>query len=310
MTVVRAAMTEVCNVYRFMPETVDGLSELGDQLEEIRRANVEHHVGLIEKAAGQGVRVIGLGELFAGPYFALRRDAVWRGMAEDAAEGPTVLAMREAAARLGMVVVAPIYEKAGEKRFNTAVVIDADGAICGKYRKCHVPCGSNEEGSFDERFYYEPSDGEMGNDSGRLCSTNPYLPVFETAVGRVGVAICYDRHFEGVMSGLAKGGAQMVFSPAVTFGRMSRRLWELEFLVDAARHGVYICGSNRRGVERPWGQEYFGGSYFAGPAERVEEVRDEAGLVMADLDLGALEQGGDSGWDLEGDTRPEVYGGS
>ena len=99
-----------------------------------------------------------------------------------------------------------------------------------------------------------------------------FFPVFETRLVRPGIAICYDRHFEGVMSALAENGAELVLSPAVTFGAKSRRMWDLEFEVDAARHNLYIGGSNRRGVEPPWTQEYSGASYFAGPDGVVANV--------------------------------------
>ena len=294
MTVVRAAMTQTCNAYGPMPDSVDDLASLASHLDEIRRANVDHHVSLIEWAHAQGVVVIGLGELFPAPYFALRCDAFWRDLAEDAAAGPTVTTLREVAARLGMVIVAPIYELAADGRFNTAVVIDADGEIRGRHRKCRIPQGANEEGSFDERFYYEAANAP------------PYSPVFDTAVGRLGVAICYDRHFEGVMSGLRRGGAQLVFSPAVTFGEKSRRLWDMEFGVDAARHNLYIGGSNRAGAERPWNQAYFGASYFVGPNGRLNDRSDDERLVIADVDLGALDRPDPAGWSLARDARPDI----
>ena len=302
MNVIRAAVTETCNVYAPMPGTVDDLATLAGRLDDLRRVNLDHHVELIERAAGAGAGVVGLGELFAGPYFALRADAIWRELAEDALEGPTVTALRAVAARRSVVLVAPIYERDGDRRFNTAVVIDADGTVLGRYRKCHIPCGENEQGAFDERFYYDGSAGVPEPDA-----SHPYLPVFETAVGRVGVSICYDRHFEGVVGTLARGGAQIIFSPAVTFGAQSRRAWELECQVDALRHGVYIGASNRIGSESPWNQPYFGGSHFAGPAGVLPSARDEPHLAIADLDLAALDAAHPSGWNLRGDARPEIY---
>ncbi|MCA9310048.1 MAG: acyltransferase [Phycisphaerales bacterium] len=290
----RAAMTQVCNAYPHMPATVDRLSSLADRLEEIRAANVDYHVSLIELAHQRGARVIGLGELFPAPYFALRRDDFWLGMAESATEGPTVSTMRRTAARLNMVIVAPIYERDGDQRFNTAVVIDADGSVLGRQRKCHIPQGSNERGSFVERHYYERADRP------------PYLQVFPSAVGPIGVAICYDRHFEGVMSGLARRGAKLIFSPAVTFGSKSRRMWDLEFRVDAARHNVFIGGSNRSGVEAPWNQPYFGASYFTGPNGVLRNLSEDERLVIADLDFEELDQPDPSGWHLVRDTRPEL----
>ena len=306
MSTIRAALTQTRNVYTPMPDSVGDLNSVAPYLESIRRANVEHHIGLIEQARDRGAGVVGLGELFTAPYFALRRDPVWLGMAEDARSGPTVTSIRETAKRLEMVIVAPIYEQAADGRFNTAVVIDSDGRVCGRHRKCHIPWGTNEQGGFDERFYYQPSNGAPFAE-GRSTGGNPYLGVFETGVGRLGVATCYDRHFEGVMSGLARGGAEIVFSPAVTFGEKSRRLWQMEFEVEAVRHGLFIGGSNRFGVEPPWNQHYFGESHFVGPNGRLEDRSDVSNLVISDIDLEVLRRPDPAGWDIRGDTRPEIY---
>ncbi|MCA9679173.1 MAG: hypothetical protein KC464_29355 [Myxococcales bacterium] len=308
---VRVAMTETCNAYPGMPADLAGVPALADHLDDIRAANVEHHVGLARAAADLGVRILGLGELFAGPYFALGRDPMWRALAEDAATGPTVSTLRQAARDLGVIVVAPIYEHdpVSDRRFNTAVVIDEHGDVLGKYRKTHIPVGANEQGSFHETFYYDASDGELGAWPANV-STNRFFPVFETSACRLGVAICYDRHFAGVMEALADNGAEVVLSPAVTFGAKSRRMWDLEFPVDAARHNLYIAGSNRRGVEPPWTQPYFGASYVAGPNGRVEPVASPPELVVADLDLDVLRGPDPSGWDLARDRRPAIYRGT
>jgi len=295
MTTVRAALTETCNAFAPMPASVDDLCTLADRLEDIRRANVDHHIELIAAAAAAGAEIIGLGELFPAPYFALRRDEFWRGLAEDAEDGPTVRQLREVASEHGVVLVVPIYERAADKRFNTAVVIDKGGELRGKYRKCHIPEGSNEQGQFCETFYYSPSDG-----------SSELLPVFDTAIGRIGVTICYDRHFEGLVSALAQRGAQLVFSPAVTFGAKSQRLWELEFEVEAARHNVILAGSNRRGSEAPWNQPYFGGSHFVGPNGRYPNRSEHSNLVIADLDFAELTAPDPSGWNLRRDARADL----
>ena len=110
------------------------------------------------------------------------------------------------------------------------------------------------------------------------------------------------------MSSLAREGAQLVFSPAVTFGEKSRRMWPLEFEVDAARHNLFIGGSNRRGTEAPWNVEFFGESLFTGPAGRLEPVaNDHAELILCDLDLAQLEGDDPSGWKLGADARPGTY---
>lgn len=307
--VVRVAMTETRNAYAPMPATRADLVTLVGRLEAVRAANVAHNLALVRQAAERGARIVGLGELFPAPYFALGRDPMWRTLAEDAYEGPTIAACRACARAAGVVVVAPIYELDARtgRRFNTAVVIDERGEPLGRYRKCHIPEGSNELGSFHESFYYQASDGDLGPMLGAV-SRDPFFPVFQTSVCRLGVAICYDRHFEGVMRSLAAGGAELVLSPAITFGSKSRRVWELEFEVDAVRHRLFIGGSNRKGAEPPWEQDYFGASHFVGPSGRVTPLPDAPpGLVIADLDLAQLEGPDPSGWDLPRDRRPPIY---
>ena len=205
-----------------------------------------------------------------------------------------------------MVVVAPIYELDGECRFNTAVVIDDQGTVLGRYRKIHIPGGSNEQGSFEERFYYAPSNGDLEPTKDNI-SENPYFPVFATRFGNLGIATCYDRHFEGVMRTLAQEGAELVFSPAVTFGQKSRRLWTHEFLTDAARHTIFIGGSNRDGREPPWNVEFFGESFFLGPDGPLQNLSDHKNLIIADLDLQRLAEPDSSGWNLARDARPETH---
>ncbi|MFQ5505189.1 MAG: nitrilase-related carbon-nitrogen hydrolase [Planctomycetota bacterium] len=306
--IVRAALTETRNAFADMPVRIEHLEGLRGRLDEIREANLAHHVGLVARAAGQGASVLCLGELFAAPYFALGRSELWFGLAEDAATGPSVRAMRAAAAQHGMILIAPIYELDAQsgKRFNTAVLIDENGALLGKYRKAHVPAGYNEQAAFHETFYYERSDGRLGDWPANI-SANPFFPVFESSAGRIAVATCYDRHFSGVMQTLAKGRAQIVFCPSVTFGAKSRRMWDLEFRVDAARHRLFIGGSNRKGKEPPWNVEYFGESHFVGPDGRVATIGEHEGLVLADLDLGELEGRDSSGWNLGRDARPDIY---
>lgn len=306
--VLRAALTETRNAYAGMPDSIADLSQLADRLDDVRAANVEHHVDLIEQAAARGVGLICLGELFAAPYFALAADPMWIGLAEHALLGPTVTTLRSAARAHSMIIVAPIYELDGDsgERFNTAVVIDEHGDVIGKYRKTHIPAGKNEQGEFFETFYYGPSDGQLGEWPANISSSR-FFPVFETSRCRLGIAICYDRHFGGVMQQLADNGAELVVSPAITFGQKSQRMWDLEFPVDAARHTMFIGGSNRLGAEPPWTQEYFGGSYFVGPNGRLDVRDSPAGLVLADLDLDELTRPDPSGWDLARDLRPDIY---
>jgi N-carbamoylputrescine amidase len=144
----------------------------GDQdPQAIRVAMIEKHMKLIEQAAREGVQVLSLQELFYGPYFPAEQSMRWYGLTERVPDGPTVQLMMETAKRLGIVLVVPIYEVEGTGiYYNTAAVIDADGRFLGKYRKSHLP---HCHPGFWEKFYFRP--GNLG------------YPVFETAVGKVGV---------------------------------------------------------------------------------------------------------------------------
>lgn len=305
---VRVALTETKNAYAAMPESKEELGLLADVLDAVREANIDHHRELAREAAAHGVQLIGFGELFPAPFFALGQNPMWKALAEDAEDGPTVSAFRQVARDHGIIVAAPIYERVSDdERYNTTVVIDESGTVIGKYRKCHLPEGTNEQGSFDEPFYYSRSNGQNGDWPANV-SQNPFFPVYQTSICKLGIATCYDRHFPGVMKSLAQEGAELVLSPAVTFGSKSRRMWHMEFEVDAARHNLFIGGSNRKGSEPPWNQEYFGESYFTGPNGRylpVEGLRPE--LIVADLDLDELTRPDPSGWNLRRDLRPEIY---
>src|ERR1022692_1358878 len=158
MTVVRAAATQVA-----WP---------GD-----KESMIVRHEELARRAAADRVQVLGFQELFYGPYFGIVQDQKYYDYVETI-PGPTVERFQALAAELAMVIVLPIYEVANEgEYYNTAVVIDADGAVLGSYRKHHIP----NLPQFWEKFYFRPG--------------NAGYPVFQTAVGRVGVYICYDRHF-------------------------------------------------------------------------------------------------------------------
>lgn len=305
--ILRAAMTETINRYGPMPQRVEDLPELEGRLADMRRYNVEHHIGLVEEAARQGVKAICFGELFPCPYFGFTKTELWQQMAEPL-DGPTVSELRAAARANDMVIVAPIYEiePATQRRFNTAVFIDADGSVLGHFSKVHIPHGENESNAFFERFYYEGSSGRL-NTSPKNVSKHPFFPVFETAVGRIGCAICYDRHFEGVMSTLAGAGAELVFSPAATFGKKSQRLWYMEFAVDAARHNLFIGGSNRFGSEVPWRQPFFGGTHFVGPNGRLTNESANPELVIVDIPLHQLSEPDPAGWKLKAHRRHDVY---
>lgn len=307
--VVRMALSQALNAYPEMPDSVDDLPALRGRLDELRQANLEHNGALIRQAADRGAQIAQLGELFPYPYFAVTELPLWNDLAENAREGPTVRFMQKVAAETGVVIVAPIFEfdPGTRRKFNTAVVIDHDGRVLGSYRKTHIPHGANEHGTYRERYYYGHSDGLMHVNPKANLSVHRYFPVFQTKVARLGIAICYDRHFDGVMRTLADAGAQIVSCPAVTFGSKSQRLWRIESAADASRHRLFIACSNRRGAEPPWNVAYFGDSHIMGPNGACEPLERDAEMIVADLDLDDCAGADPAGWDIGGDARPDIY---
>ncbi|GEN79867.1 nitrilase-related carbon-nitrogen hydrolase [Actinotalea fermentans] len=248
MTVVRAALIQTV-----------GLSPM--------EAQNKHNVALIEKAVEQGAQVVCLQELSTGPYFCQVEDPEWFDLAESVPDGPTTQLMMETARRLGVVLVVPLYEKADNFYYNTAVVIDADGTYLGMYRKNHIPHGN----FFYEKYYFKP--GNLG------------YPVFDTAVGRIGVYICYDRHFPEGARALGIAGAQIVFIPSATAGE-SREWWLLEQRAHAKANGYYVATNNRVGLEDVGPNDFYGLSYVADPnGTIIAQAGSEEEILLADLDL-------------------------
>ena len=263
-----------------------------ESIEAIRERMIAVHLPLIEDAARQGVRVLGLQEVFSAPYFPATIDDKWFAAAEAVPDGPTTRAMRDAAKRHGMVIVSPVYERdRGGAFYNTAAVVDADGQYLGKFRKIHIP---KIEG-FDEKHYF--ADGDLG------------YPVFDTAVGKVGVYICYDRHFPEGWRALALGGAELVFNPSATFKGVSDHLWNLEQVGAAIANGIFVGTNNRVGTEPSLGNHvFYGSSYFCDPrGEILAQGGDENDeLVVAALDLDHIREVRDT-WQFFRDRRPETY---
>lgn len=285
----RAALTETCNVYPF---TTEGPADVRrEDFEQIRQANVDHHLELIRFAAARQVKIICLGELFPAPYPAITAEPnlQWLDFAEDVEEGPTIQQIRAVTSELSLVVIAPIYEldQRTGKRYNTAVVVD-HGEVIGRCRKTHIPHGRNEQGPFTEGFYYGKSDDPRQNEGKPRVITgeHPLLPAFETSVGRIGVNICYGRHFPETWRILRQQGAKLVFSPAITFGETSHALWQHEFPAAAGQNGYFVGASNRQGKDFSKGPEFFGESYFVGPdGKGLLDVSVYSNLVISDIDL-------------------------
>jgi N-carbamoylputrescine amidase len=264
-------------------------------LKTIKRAMIEKNLKLIELAAKKKCHVVCLQELFYGPYFPAEQKPRWRGLTEPIPDGPTIQLMRATAKRLGLVLIVPIYEVEGTGIFyNAAAVIDADGKCLGKYRKSHIP---HLEPGFWEKYYFRP--GNLG------------YPVFETAVGKVGIYICYDRHYPEPARCLGLNGAEIVFNPSATVAGLSEYLWKLEQPAHAVANQYFIGAINRVGVEKPWKiGEFFGLSYFCNPRGKIiaEGSRDQDEVVIADMNLDEIREVREI-WQFYRDRRPETYGG-
>ena len=264
-----------------------------ESLDTIREANLEKHVAQIERAAAEGVQVLCMQEIFTGPYFCAEQSTRWYESVERVPDGPTVRLMQELAKRHRMVIIVPIYEEdTTGVYYNTAAVIDADGSYLGKYRKNHIPhCAPG----FWEKFYFRP--GNLG------------YPVFDTQYGRVGVYICYDRHFPEGARELGLNGAEMVFNPSATVAGLSEYLWKLEQPAHAVANAYFVGAINRVGVEAPWNiGEFYGQSYFCDPRGQFLATgsRDRDELVMAEFDLDQIREVRNT-WQFFRDRRPETY---
>ena len=262
-------------------------------VEKIAKAMMEKTMLKVKEASEQGVQILCFQELFNGPYFCAEQHPCWYELAEEVPNGPTVKAMQEAAKKYNMVIVVPLYEKEQTGvYYNTAAVIDAGGEYLGKYRKSHIP---QVNPGFWEKFYFKP--GNLG------------YPVFQTRFAKVGVYICYDRHFPEGARALGLNGAEIVFNPSATVAGLSEYLWKLEQPAHAAANGYFIGAINRVGTEAPWGiGEFYGSSYFCNPRGEIvaQASRDKEELLVSDLELDQIQEVRNT-WQFYRDRRPETY---
>ena len=262
-------------------------------IEEIKRLNLEKHLQMIADAAKQGVQILCMQEVFTTPYFCAEQQTRWYEAVEKIPDGPTTKLMQETAKKHNMVIIVPIYEEEITGiYYNTAAVIDADGTYLGKYRKHHIP---HVNPGFWEKFYFKP--GNLG------------YPAFDTAYARIGVYICYDRHFPEGARALGLNGAEIVFNPSATVAGLSEYLWELEQPAHAVANGYFIGAINRVGEEKPWSiGEFYGKSYFCDPRGKIvaQASRDKDDVLVADLDLDMILEVRKV-WQFFRDRRPETY---
>ncbi|MCL6625227.1 nitrilase-related carbon-nitrogen hydrolase [Alicyclobacillus shizuokensis] len=263
-----------------------------------KQAAIEKHVCLIREAAAVGAKIVCLQELFYGPYFCTEQDPKWYEAAEPVPDGPTIRRMQELAKELQVVLVVPVYEEEMPGvYYNTAAVIDGDGRYLGKYRKHHIPqvqagpagCG------FWEKYYFKPGNGGY--------------PVFDTQYAKIGVYICYDRHFPEGARLLGLHGAELVLNPSATVAGLSEYLWKLEQPAHAVANGYYVGAINRVGWEAPWNMgEFYGQSYLVNPRGEFVALgsRDQDEVVLGVMDRRQIAEVRNT-WQFYRDRRPETY---
>jgi N-carbamoylputrescine amidase len=259
----------------------------GDDREENRRRGV----AAVERAAADGARLIAFAELAFEPFFPQESATPEAMMMAEPIPGPTTDTFARLAKELGVVIVLNLFERDGDRTFDTSPVIDADGTLLGVTRMVHItdyPC-------FRERDYYAP--GDRG------------LPVYDTAAGRIGVSICYDRHFPEAMRALGVAGAELVVVPqAGAVGEWPDGLYEAELRVAAFQNGYFTALCNRVGPEPRL--TFAGESFVCDPAGAVI-ARAGAGteeILLCDADLAEAERSHARRIFLP-DRRPELYAG-
>ncbi len=257
-----------------------------------KESMIDKSVKYTRDAAAQGAQVMCYQELFYAPYFCQVQENDHFDYAERVPDGPTTSLMQELANETEMVLVVPLFEKEDDGLFyNTAAVIDEDGAYLGKYRKTHIP----HVKGFWEKFYFRP--GNLG------------YPVFDTAVGRIAVYICYDRHFPEGWRAIGLRGAKIVFNPSATSRGLSMYLWNLEQPAAAVANEYFIGAINRVGKEPFGDNDYYGSSYFVSPrGQVVEEPASDTSeeLIIRDLDLDLIDEVRKQ-WAFYRDRRPDAY---
>jgi beta-ureidopropionase len=280
--IVRCSLIQASNVGK--PE---------QSLAQVKQAMMDKHETYIAQAAQAGSQITCLQEIFYGPYFCAEQQTRWYDFAEKIPDGPTIKRMQDLARKHHMAIIVPIYEIENEGVFyNTAAVIDNAGTYLGKYRKMHIP---HVAPGFWEKFYFRP--GNLG------------YPTFDLGFVRIGVYICYDRHFPEGARALGLNGAEIVFNPSATVAGLSEHLWKIEQPAHAVANGYFIGAINRVGMEAPWNiGHFYGTSYFCNPRGQIvaQASREVDEVLTADLDLDQIKEVRQT-WQFFRDRRPDSY---
>jgi len=266
--------------------------------EEEPAANLERAVAGVEEAAGRGAQIVCLPELFRSRYFCQREDSRNFDLAE-AVPGPSTEVLAKLAAERGVTLVASLFERRDAGLYhNTAVTIDADGRIAGRYRKMHIP----DDPLYYEKFYFTP--GDLG------------FQAVATRAARVGTLVCWDQWFPEAARLTALAGAQLLFYPTAigwqfdegeAVDRAQHDAWETVQRAHAIANGVFVVVVNRVGPED--GIRFWGQSFVADPFGRVlaRASADAEEILVVDCDLAAIERVRRD-WPFLRDRRIDAYG--
>ncbi len=261
--------------------------------------NIARTEALVREAAGRGAQVILPSELFQGPYFCVSQEEHWFRTAYPWREHPCVIAMADLARELGVVIPVSIFEREGPHYFNSLVMIDADGAALGVYRKSHIPDGPG----YQEKYYFRP--GDTG------------FRVWDTRFARVGVGICWDQWYPECARAMALMGAEVLMYPTAIGSEPhdtsldTAAPWQRVMQGHAVANVIPVVGANRIGHEQVTaaGQTFYGHSFIAN--HRGDLVahfgRDETGVLVSTFDLDFL-QTHRAAWGFFRDRRTDLYG--
>jgi N-carbamoylputrescine amidase len=268
-------------------------------------ANVGHALAMVRDAAKRGANVVCLPELFRSRYFCQREDPAMFDLAEPL-PGPTTAALGEAAKSLGIVIIAPVFERRAAGIYhNSVAVIDADGAVSGIYRKMHIP----DDPSYYEKFYFTP--GDLG------------FKAFKTQSGTIGALICWDQWYPEGARLTAMQGAEVLFYPTAigwhpgekeVEGPAQREAWRTVQRGHAIANGVYVAAVNRVGHEVPPGGgpgiEFWGSSFVADPQGLILAEASHGGeeILLARVNTARIEDIRRN-WPFLRDRRIDAYGG-
>jgi N-carbamoylputrescine amidase len=259
------------------------------------RDNVDRAVARIAEAASSGAEIVCLPELATSIYFCTEIDRAHYNLAESV-NGPSVRAIAEAARAAGVYVVFPFYERSEEDNqlYNTAAFIDRRGEVTGRYRKNIIPLTKFPGEIGIEKYYFRP--GNLG------------YPVFDTDLGiRVGITICFERHFPESGRSLALNGADLIFVPTAT--PAGKDMWDVELRAMAIANLLWVAGVNR--VQRDVNgsdMDFYGRSLFSAPSGEVVAAAGEEAeeIVHALIDTDQSQQLREE-WGFFRDRRPEIF---